>query len=63
VRVADDAIVTAQKLLWQVLRVVAEPGGTAALSALLCGAYQPKSGERVVVIISGGNTTAVNFDR
>jgi threonine dehydratase len=63
VRVADDAIVTAQKLLWQVLRVVAEPGGTAALSALLCGAYQPKSGERVAVIISGGNTTAVNFDR
>jgi threonine dehydratase len=63
VRVADDAIVTAQKLLWQVLRVVAEPGGAAALSALLCGAYQPESGERVAVIICGGNTTVVDFDR
>lgn len=63
VSVADDAILAAQKLLWQLLRVVAEPGGAAALSALLCGAYQPKSGERVAVIISGGNTTAVNFDR
>jgi threonine dehydratase len=63
VRVADDAILAAQKRLWQVLRVVAEPGGAAALSALLCGAYQPKSGERVAVIISGGNTTAVDFDR
>ena len=63
VRVADDAILAAQKLLWQVLRVVAEPGGAAALSALLCGAYQPMSGERVAVIICGGNTTAVDFDR
>ena len=63
VRVADDAIVAAQKLLWQVLRVVAEPGGAAAFSALLCGAYTPGSGERVGVIVSGGNTTAVNFDR
>lgn len=63
VLVADDAIVKTQKLLWQVLRVVAEPGGAAALSAMLCGAYKPKRGERVAVIISGGNTTAVNFDR
>jgi len=61
--VADDAILAAQKLLWQVLRVVAEPGGAAALSALLCGAYQPMSGERVAVMICGGNTTAVDFDR
>ena len=63
VRVADDAIWAAQKRLWQVLRVVAEPGGAAALSALLCGAYQPGSGERVAVLICGGNTTAVDFDR
>ncbi len=63
VRVADDAILAAQKRLWQVLRVVAEPGGAAALSALLCGAYQPVRGERVAVMICGGNTTAVDFDR
>ena len=63
VLVADDAIMNAQKALWQILRVVAEPGGAAAFSAMLCGAYNPAIGERVGVLISGGNTTAVNFDR
>jgi threonine dehydratase len=62
VLVTDEAIVKAQKVLWDVLRVVAEPGGAAAFSALLSGAYQPMAGERVAVIICGGNTTAVKFD-
>jgi threonine dehydratase len=61
VLVADDAIRQAQQALWQVLRIVAEPGGAAAFAALLSGAYRPQSGERVGVLISGGNTTAVNF--
>jgi threonine dehydratase len=61
--VTDDAIMDAQKALWQVLRVVAEPGGAAAFSALLCGAYKPRIGECVGVIVSGGNTTAIDFDR
>jgi threonine dehydratase len=62
VLVADDAIVRSQKALWQALRIVAEPGGAAAFSALLSGAYRPETGERVGVLISGGNTTAVDFD-
>lgn len=62
VLVADDAIMKSQRTLWQILRVVAEPGGAAAFSAMLSGAYKPEIGERVGVIISGGNTTAVNFD-
>jgi threonine dehydratase len=62
VLVTDDAIRKAQNVIWQVLRTVAEPGGAAAFSAILSGAYQPKAGERVAVIVSGGNTTAVNFD-
>jgi threonine dehydratase len=44
------------------LRIVAEPGGAAAFSAVLSGAYRPRDGERVCIVISGGNTTAVNFD-
>ena len=48
--------------LWRALRIVAEPGGAAAFSAILSGAYRPAAGERVAVVISGGNTTAVNFD-
>jgi threonine dehydratase len=63
VLVADEAILQAQKVLWQVLRIAAEPGGVAALSALISGAYRPQREERVAVIISGGNTTAVDFDR
>jgi len=59
--VSDDSIVEAQKALWKVLRVVAEPGGAAALAALLSRRYEPKPGERVGVLVCGGNTTAVDF--
>lgn len=61
VLVPDRAIQDAQALLWERLRVVAEPGGAAALSALTSGAYAPDPGERVAVLISGGNTTAVRL--
>lgn len=61
VLVSDDDIIKAQKLLWEALRLVAEPGGAAALAALTSRRYQPKSGERVGVVICGGNTEAVNF--
>ena len=63
VLVADEAIHQAQKVLWRALRIVAEPGGAAAFSALSSGAYRPQPGERVAVIVSGGNTVAVDFDR
>jgi threonine dehydratase len=63
VLVSDDAIRAAQQTLWDKLRVVAEPGGVAALSALLSGRYVPAPGERVGVIMSGANTIAVNFER
>ena len=62
VLVSDGAIANAQATLWRALRLVAEPGGAAAFSALLSGAYKPQPGERVAVLISGGNTAAVNFD-
>ncbi len=62
VLVTDGAIRQAQQTLWEALRVVAEPGGAAAFAALLSGAYQPAPGERVGIVVSGGNTTAVTFD-
>jgi threonine dehydratase len=61
VLVPDQAIVDAQKSLWSTLRVLAEPGGAAAFAALLSGAYQPEPGERVGVLVCGGNTTAVTL--
>ena len=63
VLVSDDAIRHAQKMLWTSLRVVAEPGGAAALAALLSGRYEPRPGEHVGVLLCGGNTTAVDFNR
>lgn len=63
VLVTDAAIVEAQKALWDVLRVVTEPGGAAALAALLAGAYVPAPGERVGVLLCGANTGAVDFGR
>jgi threonine dehydratase len=62
VLVTDDEIRLAQRKLWEVVRIVAEPGGAAAVAALL-GAYIPAPDERVGVVISGGNTAAVDFDR
>jgi len=61
VLVSDDAIRKSQQTLWKSLRVVAEPGGAAAFAALLDGRYRPRTDERVGVLVSGGNTTAVNF--
>jgi threonine dehydratase len=61
VLVTDDAIVAAQRALWDVLRIVAEPGGAAAFGALLSHAYRPAPGERVGILVCGANTTAVQL--
>jgi threonine dehydratase len=61
--VSDDAIRDAQHQLWRVLRIVAEPGGAAAFAALVSHQYEPRAGERVGVVICGGNTTAVAFNQ
>ena len=53
--VEDDEIVRAQDVLWEVFRLVLEPGGAAAFAALLSGRYQPSTGEHVVVVLCGGN--------
>jgi threonine dehydratase len=63
VLVTDAAIRDAQQALWSTLRLVAEPGGVAALAGILSRTYEPAPGERVGVVISGANTTVVDFDR
>jgi threonine dehydratase len=55
VLVPDAAVRAAQRTLWDVARVVAEPGGATALAALIAGAYRPAAGERVGVLVCGGN--------
>ena len=55
VLVPDDAIRDAQRALWEHLRIAAEPGGAAALAALLSGRYRPETDERVGVLLCGAN--------
>jgi len=54
--IQDEHIRAAQRALWNDLRIVAEPGGATAAAALISRAYQPAPGERVGIVICGGNT-------
>jgi threonine dehydratase len=62
VLVTDEEILAAQAALWSVLRIVTEAGGAAAFAALLSRRYRPAPGEKVGVLVCGGNTTAVKFN-
>ncbi|MER9404592.1 threonine/serine dehydratase [Mesorhizobium caraganae] len=59
--VTDDAIIAAQKALWERVRIIAEPGGAAAFAALLSGRYTPAPGERIAVLVCGSNTDLAKF--
>jgi threonine dehydratase len=61
VLVSDDDIRKAQRALWQKMQLVSEPGGAAALAALLSGGYRPEKDERVGVVVCGANTTLEAF--
>ncbi len=56
VLVSDDAVRAAQRLLWEELRIVAEPSGATGHAALLAGAYRPALGEQVATLVCGANT-------
>ena len=60
--VSAEMIAAARRLLWRELRVAAEPGGATALAALTGGAYLPSAGERVGVVICGGNADPSDLD-
>ena len=62
VLVDDSAVVDARRWLWREVRVAAEPGGAAALAALLSGAYVPDDGERVAVIVCGANADPATLE-
>ncbi len=55
VLVSDDEIVEGVRFLASRARLVAEPGGAAAVGALLAGRVRLRPGERVVAVVSGGN--------
>ncbi|MFP5346279.1 MAG: threonine/serine dehydratase [Actinomycetes bacterium] len=55
VLVPADAVHATRRLLWQELRLAVEPGAAVAPAALVCGAYRPRRGEQVAVVLCGGN--------
>ena len=55
VRVSDQDIVKALRLLIGRCKLAAEPSGAAALAALLTGRTGLRAGSRVVCVVSGGN--------
>ena len=59
--VTDDSVLAAQSYLWKEARIVTEPGGATAFAALLSGIYKPDKGERVGVLVCGGNTDLAAF--
>ena len=52
--VTEDEILQAMRLVWQVLKIVIEPSSAVPVAALLRRRY-PLAGQRVGVILSGGN--------
>ncbi len=56
VLVTDESVREAQHWLWDACRLVAEPGGAAALAAVRSGRFAPAGDESVCVLVCGANT-------
>jgi threonine dehydratase len=61
VLVTDDAIAAAQHLLWDRLRLIAEPGGATALAALVARRWTPPADAVIGVLVCGANTDPAGF--
>jgi threonine dehydratase len=51
----DEAIREAQRWLWKEMKLLVEPAAALGLAALQTGAYAPRPGERVALIVCGAN--------
>jgi threonine dehydratase len=58
VTVSDDELVDAMRFLFERMKLVVEPSGAAGVAALLAGKIE---GDRVGVVLSGGNVGAERF--
>ena len=61
IAVTDHDLVGAMRFAFEELKLVLEPGGAAALAALLCSDTDWKQGARIGVILSGGNVDSARF--
>lgn len=56
VLVSDDSIREARVWLWNEYRIALEYGAACAVAAIRSGAYTPRDGERVAIVLCGANT-------
>jgi len=61
VTVTDDQIRAAMRLLFERCKLVVEPSGACALAAVLAGVVPVTGGQRIGVVLSGGNIGADAF--
>jgi threonine dehydratase len=63
VTVSDLELRRAMSLLFTAMKLVVEPGATAAFAGVLSGRVRNLSGKRVGVVLSGGNIDPETFGR
>ncbi len=61
VTVSDDYVREAMRTAFRYLKIVAEPGGSAALAAVVRGVPDAMRGKRVGVLVTGGNVDAGTY--
>ena len=61
--VTDETVRAAMRAAFQYLKIVAEPGGAAALAAALKGVPEQMRGARIGILVTGGNVDADLFAR
>jgi threonine dehydratase len=59
--VSDDELIAAMRFAFERLKLVVEPGGAAALAALLAHRVELAADSRVGVVLSGGNVDPATF--
>jgi threonine dehydratase len=61
--VSDADIAAAMRFAYRVLKLVVEPGGAAALAAVMVGKADIQPGERIVIVTTGGNVDPALYAR
>ncbi len=55
IRVSEEAIVRAMRLVWERMKIVVEPSAAVPVAAFLDGALEGPAEQRIGIVLSGGN--------
>jgi threonine dehydratase len=57
--VTEEEVLAARRFLWEGVRVLAEPGASVPMAAVMAGKVAAQPGSTVVVVVSGGNNPGI----